>query len=166
MEYPFKIPKAFHDPEGHLHMGRLVKALRRSERLDDRKETSRLRKLKSRIDRVRQAETDSALEFLIREIKPEDHERIIEVGLAAWAAPYKEERDFLGEERFALINPDWREQQTRYIRWGLQNAETFRRAKRSGHKYVTVNVGVDPYDSAKRAYEKAGFVPLTLPTVQ
>ena len=44
--------------------------------------------------------------------------------------------------------------------------ESFRRAKEAGYKYVTVNVGVDPYDSAKRAYEKAGSVPLSLPTVQ
>ena len=149
---------------------------------------------------------------VIRELEPEDHQRIVEIGLAAWATPYIEEREFLGEERFGLIHPDWREEQAGYIQWGLKNAaiflvaeqessvvgfvtcnpdrempgfaeiellavhpdyqrhgisqillrESFRRAKEAGYEYGTVNVGVDPYDSAKRAYEKAGFVVLSM----
>jgi ribosomal protein S18 acetylase RimI-like enzyme len=45
--------------------------------------------------------------------------------------------------------------------------ESVKRAKKAGYKYLSVDVGVDPYDvSSRRAYEKAGFEPLSLPTVQ
>ena len=59
MKYPFRIPKAFLDNEGDLHMGRLVKALRRAEHQNDREEIARLLKLKRRIDRARIAAAES-----------------------------------------------------------------------------------------------------------
>ncbi len=42
--------------------------------------------------------------------------------------------------------------------------EICRRLRDAGYRPVIVNVGVDSYDSSTRAYEKTGFVPLTLPT--
>ena len=44
--------------------------------------------------------------------------------------------------------------------------EAYRRAKEAGFKYIKVEFNIYPYEAAQLAYEKAGFVHLSLPAVE
>ena len=56
----------------------------------------------------------------IREMEPRDHERVLEIALVAFAPVYAEDEQILGEELFAWVHPDWREEKKHQIQWAFQ----------------------------------------------
>jgi ribosomal protein S18 acetylase RimI-like enzyme len=53
--------------------------------------------------------------MIIRELEPRDHERLVEIALAAWAPVYASFKRILGAELFAMRHPDWQEEKKGHI---------------------------------------------------
>jgi GNAT superfamily N-acetyltransferase len=58
----------------------------------------------------------------IRDCRPEDHDRIVELSLRAWAPIFASVGEVLGEELHTLLHgPDWREYQASDVRAALED---------------------------------------------
>ena len=55
-------------------------------------------------------------DLAIRDLKPADVEQIVEIALAAWEPIFVSFRGIMGEELFAALHPDWREDKARQVR--------------------------------------------------
>ena len=55
-------------------------------------------------------------DIVIRELYPEDHDRLVDIALAAWVPIFASFRQILGAELFALVHPHWEEDKAGQIR--------------------------------------------------
>jgi GNAT superfamily N-acetyltransferase len=65
--------------------------------------------------------TESAIE--IREFREGDLETVVEFSLRAWAPVFASVRDFLGDDIFLRLHPDWKANQAEAVRSSCTNDE-------------------------------------------
>ncbi len=61
-----------------------------------------------------------AQDMIIRDIRPEDVDAVVEIALAAWEPIYAYRRRLMGDGIFSALTPDWRAHKAREVRWGCQ----------------------------------------------
>ncbi len=62
------------------------------------------------------------MKALIREYRPQDEGRVVELSLQAWAPVFASVEQVLGHEIFGRLHPDWREDQATAVRRTLADA--------------------------------------------
>jgi ribosomal protein S18 acetylase RimI-like enzyme len=62
-------------------------------------------------------------ELVIREVRPEDVEILCEIAVAAWTPIFASFRQILGDELFAAVYPDWREQKRGEVREACDSSD-------------------------------------------
>jgi len=61
------------------------------------------------------------MKALVREYRPQDEGRVVELSLQAWAPVFASVEQVLGHEIFLRLHPDWREDQATAVRGTLAN---------------------------------------------
>lgn len=59
------------------------------------------------------------MDALIRQYRPRDEGRVVELSLQAWAPVFASVQQVLGREIFSRLHPDWREDQATAVRGTL-----------------------------------------------
>jgi len=54
--------------------------------------------------------------ILIREVRPEDVDALVDIAVAAWEPVKAARRQIMGEELFAALNHDWEQRKARQVR--------------------------------------------------
>jgi len=67
-----------------------------------------------------------AHEVIIRDVRPEDVEAIVDIAVAAWEPINAYRRDLMGDELFAAAVPDWRGRKARDVRSACAGGSTTR----------------------------------------
>jgi GNAT superfamily N-acetyltransferase len=55
-------------------------------------------------------------EVIVRDLEPQDVERVVQIAVMAWAPIYGAYRQTLGEDLFAAMYPDWQADKARQVR--------------------------------------------------